>query len=152
MENAVSSVTAAVASGISSIPEPPRISFNRDQLLYFSIVITALSSIFWIWALKNTVTQHFDLGIISFFTVWIAAVAAICLHFIVNSRVAKWQPIIFRLACGFVSLNYLLGVFTGGFFFRLYCLIGTLFWAAVGYYGGKNYTDAYAAVVYPDLV
>ena len=131
-------------------------SSSQQQQRNFSILFTAVSLIFWIWAVINTVHNHsLDLGTISFLSVLIT-------HSILLSSCCQSNN-----NCGasyailgthlFVTLNYLLGIYVAlgtdmiqpperqsGF--AIYCGVAALLWfisALVGYkiYNVKNKND-----------
>ena len=104
--------------------------YQVTSIQQFSRSIFYLSTVFWVWAVYNTIHIAFDLGIFSYLLVDIATY----LHWRMPDRGAS--VVFTHFAIGFLLFNYILGVLNGHINFRrrdftVYCVINLGFWAVV---------------------
>jgi hypothetical protein len=114
---------------------------DTNKLRYFFGGTLVLALFFWCWALKNTLTSEFDLGVVSFGTVVVSSV--FMLKILVASKWTATCPssLAKNLTLAshiFVAINYLLGAIIGFMVlarpgFSVYCLIFTFLWLAIAY-------------------
>jgi hypothetical protein len=99
-----------------------------------ALAVGLVGLVFWVWAVWNTATKGFDLGAVSF----LAAVAACGVGFRraalpLDTSACACQRWLLGGVCGFVALNYALGVVVvDGVTTRLYFGVGVAWWLAAG--------------------
>ena len=109
----------------------------------FAGSVLLLATVFWAWAVKNTVERMFDLGVLSFASVMLTS--SYLLVRAVQHPTISLSTLTNSLAMashGFVALNYAGGAYLGfasldrpGF--GAYCTIFTALWIGIGLWGAK---------------
>ena len=105
-----------------------------------------VSAIFWAWATINTANNGFDLGILSFFVVFLGGLSG---SFTTRSspvRLVFWHRNLTIGGHAFVVLNYLLGlVVVTDVTLRLYFGVSAFLWAVSGVIFGRKIVELYSS-------
>eukprot|EP00930_Biecheleria_cincta_P047743 TRINITY_DN33162_c0_g1_i1.p1 TRINITY_DN33162_c0_g1~~TRINITY_DN33162_c0_g1_i1.p1 ORF type:complete len:170 (-),score=21.99 TRINITY_DN33162_c0_g1_i1:23-532(-) len=131
-----------------AVPKPDEAKFDKEQqrrarskLRVQSCATCFVAAVFWVWALKNTLSNGFDLGVVSFLVVGsVAFNGALCAGSVEQSSLAR-QSYLFAISSFFVVANYVLGVFLVKGTLLIYMIIAALAWAANGAWGVKIIRD-----------
>eukprot|EP00584_Thalassiosira_punctigera_P006030 CAMPEP_0172545186 /NCGR_PEP_ID=MMETSP1067-20121228/15170_1 /TAXON_ID=265564 ORGANISM="Thalassiosira punctigera, Strain Tpunct2005C2" /NCGR_SAMPLE_ID=MMETSP1067 /ASSEMBLY_ACC=CAM_ASM_000444 /LENGTH=147 /DNA_ID=CAMNT_0013331887 /DNA_START=217 /DNA_END=660 /DNA_ORIENTATION=- len=126
---------------------------EAKRQLRFSLLSVTISSVFWVWAVANTVRGgNLDLGVASFFSVLI--IHAILLYYQrksgpLSSKCPRYAVAATHL---FVTLNYLLGCYIAVATelidegrrtrFAVYCGVATVLWLTSSFVGYKVFNPS----------
>lgn len=127
------------------------LAYESDVLVFFSADETAkarnffiatffFALFFWAWALKNTVENEFDLGVVSFATVLVSS--SYMMGALTSGSLTAGKSVKTATTCThiFVALNYALGAaagfaIVGRIGFGIYCTVFTALWSGIAYFG-----------------
>lgn len=125
----------------------PQITIDsKTSFRHFSIAVFIFSTVFWVWALVNTIRANFDFSVVSFLTVMATSSYGIRLSRMTMTMptTQQWEPSLLTKSLTMsshllVALNYLLGSILGfgtlerpGF--GAYCAVFVVVWVGIAYW------------------
>mmetsp|Transcript_142666 Transcript_142666/g.251875 ORF Transcript_142666/g.251875 Transcript_142666/m.251875 type:complete len:186 (-) Transcript_142666:96-653(-) len=123
--------------GFSCVPPTQWIGMPSIAPMMRHVITTfCVSVVFWIWALRNSWRDQFDLGAVTFGLVVVAAVLG-CADGGVRGPGPARHRIMMPGACAAVCLNYAVGMVAvrGTWTMQFYLANGTAWWAAASVLG-----------------
>ncbi|GMH53602.1 hypothetical protein TrLO_g212 [Triparma laevis f. longispina] len=132
------SALSGAPSPSTSLLKPPSPPTPLPKSYPFFLLF--FSTFFWLWAILNTITESFDLGVASFLTVILSSYTLLKATS-TNQKITSCQKTSSLLSSLFVSLNYGLGYYHAVFTYNradgfvVYCGIFTVLWFGNGVIG-----------------
>eukprot|EP00931_Biecheleriopsis_adriatica_P119244 TRINITY_DN9448_c0_g1_i4.p1 TRINITY_DN9448_c0_g1~~TRINITY_DN9448_c0_g1_i4.p1 ORF type:complete len:159 (-),score=28.16 TRINITY_DN9448_c0_g1_i4:128-604(-) len=129
----VLAVTTVLGYGLGTYLSTKR-GAGGGQAIQHAVAVATVAIVFWVWAVHNTASASFDLGVVTFALVLIAAVRNAAA--VLREKAVYWAPM--AGSCAAVAVNYVLGFIimvkiAAPWTMTFYMVVGVLWWCIAAY-------------------